>query len=136
MTGVKPMDDRTQLARSNAGMRLVAQMTFFNKAEFDRLQGFITESYTEQALTDQSVTDRLAELQALRQSAGKLRVYQVLAIDKHKAVVLMQAQADESFQYVELAVEEDYPHKITQFTLERMIEAPSSSPDENKDLDV
>ena len=136
MTGVKSMDDRTQLARSNAGMRLVAQMTFFNKAEFDRLQGFITESYTEQALTDQPAADRLSELQALRQSAGKLRVYQVLAIDKHKAVVLMQAQTDEAFQYVELAVEEDYPHKITQFTLERMIEAPSSSPDENKDLDV
>lgn len=136
MTGVKPMDDRTQLARSNAGMRLVAQMTFFNKAEFDRLHGFISESYTEQALTDQPAADRLAVLQALSQTAGKLRVYQVLAIDKHKAVVLMQAQADESFQYVELAVEEDYPHKISQFTLERMIEAPSASPDENKDLDV
>ncbi len=130
------MDDRRALARSNAGMRLVAQMTFLNKAEFERLQGFINESYTEQALNEQPAEARLATLQDVYQTVGKLRVYKVVAAEKHKAVVLMQAQADESFHYVELAVEEDYPHKISQFTLERMIEDPSQGTEENKDIEV
>lgn len=116
------MDDRTALARSNAGMRLIAQLTLFNKNEFDRLLHFIAQGYDDAALAAQSAADRQAALRQLQTDAGRLRVYQVLAVDKHRVAVLLQAQAGDAFYYCELAVGEDYPHKIIEYKHERMIE--------------
>lgn len=105
------MNDKGTLVTSNAGMRLIAQQTLLNTGDAERLRGFITDSYAATALETQSIEARLGELQAL----GKLRVFQVLAADKHRVVVLMQAQQDESLHLIELAVEEDYPHRITEY---------------------
>lgn len=90
-------------------MRLIAQQTLLNGGDAERLRLFISDSYAASALEAQPAESWLNELQA----AGRLRVFQVLAADKHRAVVLMQAQRDEALYMVELAVEEDYPHKIT-----------------------
>ncbi len=106
------MNDKATLRLSNAGMRLIAQQTLLNNGDAERLRVFITDSYAASALESQPVVSRLADLQAL----GKLRVFQVLAADKHRVVLLMQAQRDDALYMVELAVEEDYPHKITQYS--------------------
>jgi hypothetical protein len=106
------VNDKATLRLSNAGMRLIAQQTLLNNGDAQRLRVFITDSYAPSVLETQPVESLLTDLQAL----GKLRVFQVLASDKHRVVVLMQAQQDEALYMVELAVEEDYPHKITAYS--------------------
>ncbi len=53
------MNDTAALVTSNAGMRLMAQQMLYNRGDFERLREFIGESYTAEALEDQSVEDRL-----------------------------------------------------------------------------
>ena len=110
------MDDKTALKTSNAGMRLIAQQTLLNRGDTDRLRAFISESYSENALQSESVEVRLAALEKLRATYGKLKIMQVLATDKHHVVVLMQAQNSDNMVLHEMRVEEDYPHRITGFT--------------------
>ncbi|MAS32397.1 MAG: hypothetical protein CL610_00225 [Anaerolineaceae bacterium] len=113
------MGDKGALVTSNAGMRLIAQQTLLNRGDADRLRHFIRESYTPDALETQSVDDRLADLQ----QTGKQRVFQVLAVDKHQALVLMQAQRDEGLYMTQINVEEDYPHRITVYSQQPLNEA-------------
>ena len=55
-------------------------------------------------------------MQAAQARYGILKLTQVLALEKHRALVLLQAQHDETFLLCELTVEEDYPHRITEFS--------------------
>jgi hypothetical protein len=112
------VNDKGTLVTSQAGMRLIAQQTLLNAGDAERMRTFIADNYSASALESQSTESRLAELQAL----GKLRVFQVLAADKHRVIVLMQAQRDEALYMIELAVEEDYPHKITVCTFQPLQE--------------
>lgn len=109
------MSDKGTLVTSNAGMRLIAQQTLLNKGDFERIRTFVADHYAGAALEAQPAEDRLAALRALAEQAGRLRVYQVIAADKHRVVVLMQAQKDEALYLTELAVEEDYPHRVTEY---------------------
>ncbi len=124
-------DDKDVLKRSSAGMRLIAQMTLYNRGDTQRLEEFITQSYSDALLETQPVAERVTAQRDLLDAVGKLRLYQVLAVDKHKVVVLLQPQASADFYYVELAVEEDYPHRITQYHMQYMVEetAPGDNPD-------
>lgn len=106
------VSDKRALVASQAGMRLIAQQTLLNAGDGERVRTFIADHYAAPALEAQDTEARLADLLAL----GRLRVHQVLATDKHRVVVLMQAQRDEALYLVELAVEEDYPHKITEYS--------------------
>ena len=45
-------------------------------------------------------------------------MYQVLAIDKYKVVVLMEPQQGDGFYMTEMAVEEDYPHRVSSFSIQ------------------
>ncbi len=110
------MDDKTALVTSNAGMRLIALQTLYNRGDFDRLQAYFTEYGTPAVLEVQSAEDRVAGLQTLHSEIGKLRVSQVLAVDKHHVVVLMAAQHVAGYFMHELTVEEDYPHKIIAYS--------------------
>lgn len=109
------MNDKTTLARSNAGMRLIAQTTFLNQKNAERLEAFIRQSYTDNALAEEAAEARFAALQALAAQAGRLRLHQALALDKHRVIVVMRGEHGDSFYYLEMAVEEDYPHKITAY---------------------
>ncbi|MBZ0299651.1 MAG: hypothetical protein K8J31_07930 [Anaerolineae bacterium] len=111
------MSDKGALITSQAGMRLIAQQTLLNRGDFARLRGYIAENYATAALDSQPVQDRLEDLQALAEQAGKLRVYQVVGASKHQAVAVMEAQRSDAFYMLQVAVEEDYPHKITAFIL-------------------
>jgi len=103
------------LARSHAGMRLIAQMTFYNKGDFERLGAFIAEGYTPGALEVMSAKDRLLDLKMTYRVAGKLRVRQVVATDKHRVVVMLQAQKNHSMYLAQMMVEEEYPHKVMDY---------------------
>ncbi len=107
---------RPNLAGSNAGMRLVAQCGLLKRGDEARLQDFMRSGYTEAALQESPATERLAALQADQARYGPLKPMQVLALEKHHALVLMQAGVGVAFLLCELRVEEDYPHRITAFS--------------------
>lgn len=109
------MDDKSALKLSNAGMRLIAQTTILNSGDSGRLRDFVTNNYAPKALEEQTVDERVESVQAAFAQTGKLRIFQVLATDKHRVVVIMEAQAGEMMYYTEIAVEEDFPHKITAY---------------------
>jgi len=107
------LDGKTALKLSNAGMRLIAQTTILNSGDAVRLREFIANNYAPKTLEDQAVGGRVQSYQEAFAQTGKLRIFQVLATDKHRVVVIMEAQIDREMYYTEIAVEEDFPHKIT-----------------------
>ncbi len=109
------MSDQAALTASSAGIRLIAQLTLFNRGDFKRLRAFVADSYTPAALAAEILPARLAGLRARYASDGPLRVYQVIAADKLQVIALTQARSGALF-YTELVVEDDYPHRITAFT--------------------
>ncbi len=115
--------DQAALTRSSAGMRLIAQLTLFNRGDFKRLRAFIAESYAPAALQAEILPARLAALRGQFASGGPLRVCQVIAADKHRVIALTQARRSGALFYTELAVEEDYPHRITDY-VHRPLAAP------------
>ncbi len=106
------MDDKTALKLSNAGMRLIAQTTILNSGDTRRLHDFIANNYAPKALEQQAVGERVESAQEAFAQTGKLKIFQVLATDKHRVIVIMQAQANDAMYYTEIAVEEDFPHKV------------------------
>jgi hypothetical protein len=111
------MADTTQqpLARSHAGMRLIAQTTLYNRGDFERLRAFITDNYRPESFEVIAAKDRLLDLKMTYRVAGKMRVRQVVAVGPHRVVVMMQAQKNNSMYLAQLAVEEDYPHKVIDY---------------------
>lgn len=107
------MDNRLLLGRTPVGRRLIALITLFNNQDEERLRQFVAEGYSAALLDESPVNTRLNQLADLFAEAGKLRVQQVLASDEHRVIVLAQAQTTGDFYTCEMAVESDYPHKIT-----------------------
>ncbi len=110
------------LIPSNAGMRLIAQLTIFNKGDFNRLRDYITDNYDVPALEVAAVKARLVEFKAIFRISGKLRIDRVVAIDKHQALVVVEGERGD-FYMVQLIVSEDYPHKIQVCTFNKGAEA-------------
>jgi len=104
------------LSQNAAGMRLIVLMTLYNSANYPRLRTYIADSFHPSLLEEQPVSARLAMLKAQRRLAGKLRVRQVIAVDKYQVVVLMESEHDRVLALVDLMVEEEYPHLITRFS--------------------
>jgi hypothetical protein len=106
-----PTAPQSHLIPSNAGMRLIAQTTLFNKGDFERLRTFIADNYAEIALEAASVKARLAEFKVLYRMAGKMRIDRVMAIDKHTALVILESERGD-FYMAQMVVSGDYPHKV------------------------
>ena len=104
------------LAGSNAGMRLIAQCSLLKRGDETRLRDFLRSGYTEAALQQSPAAQRLADLQAAQARYGSLKPTQVLALEKHRALVMMRAQCGDAYLLCELTVEADYPHRITEFS--------------------
>jgi hypothetical protein len=107
------MGVQAHLKQSNAGMRLIALLALYNQGIFDRLRAYIADNYAPAALAEQSAEERTSELENNYAAWGKLRVEQVVAIGKHQAVVVVQAQQSSDFHALQVVVEEDFPHRIT-----------------------
>ncbi len=99
------------LVPSNAGMRLIAQLSIFNKGDFNRLRDYITENYDPQALEFASAKARLVEFKAVYKMSGKMRIDRVIAVDKHQALVVTEGERGD-FYMMQVSVSEDYPHKV------------------------
>ncbi|GEM_PF-724566 len=110
------MDDQEKRAISStqAGMRLVAQLMFYNQNNETRLRQFIQESYSASELEQEGTEERLTALLSQFDALGRQKLKQLLATSKHHVVVALEAEKG-GFYYCELACEDDYPHKITRF---------------------
>lgn len=105
------MDDKTALAKSKAGRRLIAQLTLYNQGDFARLQTYFDDNYEAGALISEPADRRLFDLKTAHKLHGRLRVQQVVAADEHHVIALLQAEKGALLLY-ELKVQEDYPHKV------------------------
>jgi hypothetical protein len=103
------------LAESVAGMRLIAFMTLLNGAQFARLKEYVGSYFHPTLLEEQSVSAWVALLKAQYRLAGKLKVKQVIATDKHQAIVVMLGSIADAVKIVNLVVEDEYPHRVTRF---------------------
>ena len=110
------------LVPSNAGMRLIAQLTIFNKGDFNRLRDYITENYVPEALEFASAKARLVEFKAVFRMSGKMRIDRVIAADKHQALVVVEGERGD-FYMMQVTVSEDYPHKVLMSTFNKGAEA-------------
>lgn len=107
--------DQKALSESQAGMRFIAQMKFYNDGNFERLRVFIQDSYSDALLAEQSAHARLNDLRERHAQVGRQKVKQVLAAGKHQVAVVLQAENTPHLYYAEVLVEEDYPHRILKF---------------------
>ena len=108
-------DDKLTLRASQAGMRFIAQMTIYNSGDFEPLRTYVAESYHPQLLVEHSAEEWLGEFREWQQDAGKVKVQQVVGASKHQVVVLLASERADDFWLCDLTVEEDYPHRITQY---------------------
>jgi len=99
------------LVPSNAGIRLIAQLSIFNKGDFNRLRDYISENYAPEALEFASAKARLVEFKAVYKMSGKMRIERIIAVDKHQALVVVEGERSD-FYMVQVTVSEDYPHKV------------------------
>lgn len=106
------MNDRSLLLTSSAGMRLVAQMTFYNAGDEARLRQFLSESYSDELLQQQSADEKTAAFLHMRNIVGRVKVQQVIGAEKHQVVAIMEAEKFKDGFVVELRVGGEYPHKI------------------------
>ncbi len=123
---------KRSLLPSNAGMRLIALLTIFNKGDFARLREYIEHNYHPAMLEDVPARMQLAELKAINRLAGKLRIEQVVAVGKHAALVLLASQRGGVY-LTQLVVEEDYPHRITGVQVQAL---EGATPDDHAHMSV
>jgi hypothetical protein len=110
------MHNKFTLTSTKAGHRLMGFMAAFNAGDPDRLREFIAQYTTDQALEQDSLDDWVDQLTAIYALTGGLRVFQLIGADEYRVVVLMQSHANSVLHFVEMAVSEDYPHKILEFS--------------------
>ncbi len=107
--------DTNALKASQAGMRLVAQTFLYNVGKEDRLRQFLSEAYADDLLAQQPADAKTAAFLHMRRVVGRLKIKQVLGIDPHQVVALMQAERLPDGFIIELKVHADYPHKIVYY---------------------
>jgi hypothetical protein len=104
-------DPKQHLVPSNAGMRLIALLTLYNKGEPERLRHYLEQYFATAALEYAPVKTRLAELKAMFRMVGKLRVNQVVAVDKHQVLAVLESEKGNTFM-AQMLVHDDYPHPV------------------------
>jgi hypothetical protein len=114
-------NERDALIHSNAGMRLIAQTKLYNDGDFARFVTFTAQNYTPAALEAETAEHRAAAWEIVRGQIGRLRVRQVLGIDKLHVIALMDAENVPDVLFLnEVMVEEAYPHLIAVYVHQRI----------------
>jgi hypothetical protein len=120
MTENTSSNQQSALVNSNAGMRAIAQTTLYNKGDFARLRQFIEQNYHEERLAEVGAGVRLAEFKATHRLAGRLKIEQVIGIDKHRALIAVSGEHGGMYA-LQMIVAEPYPHKILAYVLQPLI---------------
>lgn len=109
--------DKIALRASQAGMRFIAQTHIYNSGNWERLEQFIRDSYSEAMLEEQLAEGRLQMFQTTQAKIGRLKVKQVVGTHEERVVIVVETETGEyPYFLVDLVVEEDYPHKIIAYS--------------------
>ena len=109
--------DKVALRASQAGMRFIAQTHIYNSGNWERLEQFIHDSYSEAMLEEQPAEGRLQMFQTTQAKIGRLKVKQVVGTHEERVVVVVETETGEyPYFLVDLVVEEEYPHKIIAYS--------------------
>lgn len=108
------MDAKLTLMNTKAGRRFAGFMKAYNTGDPDIIYDFVKHYTTDEALTAQPVKTWAKQLMTIHRHIGPMKVEQVVASDEYRVVVLMGAQAGGLYT-TEIAVSEDYPHKVAEF---------------------
>lgn len=109
--------DKVALRASQAGMRFMAQTHIYNSSNWERLQTFIADSYHSEKLEEQAAENRLDIFKTTFDKVGRMKVKQVVGTHEHRAVVVVEVENGElPYFLVDIAVEEEYPHKIIAYS--------------------
>jgi hypothetical protein len=109
------MDARQILTRTKAGRRFMGFMRTLNKGDEAEIRALVQTSITDEALEAHSADVWAAQLLYIHAITGGLRVVNVIGEDEYRVIVMMQAQKNERMHIIDMAVEEDYPHRVGQF---------------------
>ena len=109
--------DKVVLRASQAGMRFIAQSHIYNTGNWERLQSFIADSYHVDKLAEQAAEHRLDIFKTTFDKVGRMKVKQVVGTHEHRAIVVVEVEHGElPYFLVDIAVEEEYPHKIIAYS--------------------
>lgn len=111
---------KQHLIGNHAGIRLIAQLTLFNRGDFERLRTYLQDNYADEALSMISAKARLAELKAIYRVNGKMRIEQVVAAGEYEVIVALEAERGEAIYLAQMLVHEEYPHKVMFFDQGKM----------------
>ncbi len=110
-------NDKIALRASQAGMRFIAQTHIYNGSNWERLEQFISDSYSDELLEQQPVAGRLQMFQTTQEKIGRVKVKQVVGTHEERVVVVVETETGEHpYFLVDLVVEEEYPHKIIAYS--------------------
>ncbi len=119
---MEPTSLQQLLIPSNAGMRVIAITRLLNQGDLGRLRQYIDDNYAPEALEMIGAKFRLIEFKSIQRLAGRLRIDRALAIDKHRALLVLESEKG-SFYLIQMVVSEDYPHKILVCSFTEGVEA-------------
>lgn len=102
-------------------------MRTLNKGDEAEIRTLAQVAITDEALAAHSPEIWAAQLLYIRAITGGLRVVNILGEDEYRVVVLMQAQDNERLHIIDMAVEEDYPHRVAQF-IQRVADGDADHP--------
>lgn len=90
-------------------------MRTLNKGDENEIRTLAKTTITDEALAAHNADIWAAQLLYIHAITGGLKVVNVLGEDEYRVVVLMQAHKNERMHIIDMAVEEDYPHRVAQF---------------------
>jgi hypothetical protein len=112
----EPVSDQQALTVSQAGLRLIALLTICNSGRIDRLRVYLKDYFHPAALEERAAPDRVAQIKLILREAGRLRVRQVVATEKHRAIAILGSEHGGHY-LADMACEDDYPHRVLAFDL-------------------
>lgn len=91
-------------------------MKVFNAGDATALHDYISAYTTDDALAHNSAAEWQEHLARIYAATGAMRAVQVVVSDEYRVVVLMQAQTNNAYYMIDMAISEDYPHKVAAFS--------------------
>ncbi len=96
-------------------MRFIAQMQIYNIGNFERLRTYLEDNYVPSAFEKVSLDKQHQQWQDCYETHGRFRVSELIAADKHRVVLILQAEHTGQLVYNRVKVSDDYPHLVTQY---------------------
>lgn len=116
----KPETKNLTLPDTPAGRQMAQWLQVFNTGDVNNLRRFISENIPQSALEKISVNDRVAKDGGLYVRTQGLDLRRVEKYEAYAIVVLAQERLDEGWVRINMEVETETPHRITNYGIRRI----------------